>query len=189
MSRRLAAILALILIAAAIASIASGDNSGVLAIVAVAFLVAVANARVAFKPDRSLPPALPPRQPVLRLHSLRHPQPLRARSRADPGLEQRLQAGPDPRLRHPATPRRGRPRRCRLSPPYSESKVDNGALARAEGARTRDRERRTGPGRRRRRGDDPGGAARAVGGRWLVLTSGLLPAEGRIWEKCDEHTE
>lgn len=63
--RLLAGLLALILIAAATAAIADGGDNAVLAIVAGAFVAGVAAARVAFAPNRSLPPAPPPRHPVL----------------------------------------------------------------------------------------------------------------------------
>lgn len=59
------ALLALALIAGAGATLAAGDNHGALPLVAVAFVAGVFAARIAFKPDRSLPPAPPPRHPVL----------------------------------------------------------------------------------------------------------------------------
>ncbi len=63
---RLAGIaVALVLIAGAAVAIASGDNHGVLVAVGVGFVVGVFAARAAFKPERSLPPAPPPGQPVL----------------------------------------------------------------------------------------------------------------------------
>jgi diacylglycerol kinase family enzyme len=63
--RVLAGLIALGLFAGAIAALVDGDNHGLLFVVGVAFLVGVAGARVAFRPDRSLPAAPPPRHPVL----------------------------------------------------------------------------------------------------------------------------
>ncbi len=54
-----------LLLAVGIGLIVSNENAITLAIVSIAFLAAVAGARVAFKPDRSLPAAPPPRHPVL----------------------------------------------------------------------------------------------------------------------------
>ncbi len=63
---RLAGIcVAALLVGAAIGVIVSGENAVTLAIVVVAFLVAVAGARAAFRAERSLPPAGAPRHPVL----------------------------------------------------------------------------------------------------------------------------
>jgi len=56
---------AALLLALAVATTISGDNDWALAIVIVAFLAGLAGARTAFKPDRSLPRAAPPRHPVL----------------------------------------------------------------------------------------------------------------------------
>ena len=63
---RLAGIaVAALLVALATATTISGDSVWALGVVIVAFLAGVAGARIAFKPDRSLPRAEPPRQPVL----------------------------------------------------------------------------------------------------------------------------
>ncbi len=63
---RLAGIaVAALLVALATATTISGDSVWALGVVIVAFLAGVAGARIAFKPDRSLPWAEPPRQPVL----------------------------------------------------------------------------------------------------------------------------
>ncbi len=56
---------AALLIALAVGTTLSGDNGWALGVVLVAFLAGVAGARVAFKPDRTLPRAEPPRHPVL----------------------------------------------------------------------------------------------------------------------------
>jgi diacylglycerol kinase family enzyme len=63
--RMLAAAISLLLLAAAAAVIGGGDNGLLLALVVVAFLVGVAGARVAFRPNRSLSRVPPPRNPVL----------------------------------------------------------------------------------------------------------------------------
>jgi len=52
-------------IAGAIAALIDGDNHGVLIFVAVGLAVGIYGARRAFKPERSLPAARPPRHPVL----------------------------------------------------------------------------------------------------------------------------
>lgn len=52
-------------VAGAIAALVGGDNHGVLAFVVIGLAVGVYGARRAFKPDRSLPPAVPPHHPVL----------------------------------------------------------------------------------------------------------------------------
>jgi diacylglycerol kinase family enzyme len=56
---------AALLIAVAIGTTLTGDNGWALGIVLVAFLLGVGGARVAFKPNRSLPRVAPPRHPVL----------------------------------------------------------------------------------------------------------------------------
>jgi hypothetical protein len=56
---------AALLVALAAGTTISGDNGWALGIVVVAFIAGVAGARIAFKPDRSLPRATPPRHPVL----------------------------------------------------------------------------------------------------------------------------
>jgi hypothetical protein len=63
--RALAGAVALLLLALAAAVTAGGENGVVLILAAVATLAGVAGARVAFRPDRSLPRAEPPRHPVL----------------------------------------------------------------------------------------------------------------------------
>jgi diacylglycerol kinase family enzyme len=63
--RRLAASLSLALIAFALLVTIGGDNGLAWVAVAVAFAAGVSGARVAFRPDRALPRAPPPRQPVL----------------------------------------------------------------------------------------------------------------------------
>lgn len=63
--RRLAALLSLLLVAVAVATTITGRNVFALALVALAFLASIAGARRAFRPERSLPPAVPPRHPVL----------------------------------------------------------------------------------------------------------------------------
>ncbi len=63
--RWLALALAAGFVAGAIAALVEGENHGVLAFVAIGLGVGVYGARRAFKPDRSLPPAPPPRHPVL----------------------------------------------------------------------------------------------------------------------------
>jgi diacylglycerol kinase family enzyme len=57
--------LAALLVGTAIGVIVSGENAATLTIVVVAFLVAVAGARAAFRAERSLPDAQAPRNPVL----------------------------------------------------------------------------------------------------------------------------
>jgi diacylglycerol kinase family enzyme len=52
-------------VAGAIAALLEGENHGVLILVAVGLAVGVYGARRAFRPDRPLPPAAPPRHPVL----------------------------------------------------------------------------------------------------------------------------
>lgn len=52
-------------VAGAVAALLDGDNHGVLIFVAGGLAVGVFGARRAFKPERSLPPAEPPRHPVL----------------------------------------------------------------------------------------------------------------------------
>lgn len=64
-ARLIASLVALALIVGAIGALLDGDNHGLLFVVGIAFLVGVGGARVAFRPDRSLPPAAPPRHPVL----------------------------------------------------------------------------------------------------------------------------
>jgi diacylglycerol kinase family enzyme len=64
-ARLIASLVALALFIGAIAALLAGDNHGLLFVVGIAFLVGVAGARVAFRPDRSLPAAAPPRHPVL----------------------------------------------------------------------------------------------------------------------------
>jgi diacylglycerol kinase family enzyme len=65
-SRRwLAAALSLALIVMALVVTIGGDNGLAWVAVTVAFATGVAGARVAFRPDRSLPRATPPRRPVL----------------------------------------------------------------------------------------------------------------------------
>jgi diacylglycerol kinase family enzyme len=59
------AVVALVLIAGAVATLAAGDNHGVLPLVGIAFLIGIFAARAAFKPSRSLPSVPPPRHPVL----------------------------------------------------------------------------------------------------------------------------
>jgi diacylglycerol kinase family enzyme len=56
---------AALLIAAAIGTTLAGDNGWALGVVLVAFLLGIGGARTAFRPDRSLPRATPPRHPVL----------------------------------------------------------------------------------------------------------------------------
>jgi diacylglycerol kinase family enzyme len=56
---------AALLIGIAVGVTLSGDNGWALAVALVAFLPAVAGARVAFRPERSLPRVAPPRHPVL----------------------------------------------------------------------------------------------------------------------------
>ena len=63
--RWIALAVALGFIAGAIAALIAGDNHGMLIFVGVGFVVGVFGARRAFKPDHSLPPARPPRHPVL----------------------------------------------------------------------------------------------------------------------------
>src|SRR4249919_2470621 len=63
--RWLAAALSLVLIALALVFTIGGDNGLAWVAVAIAFGVGVAGARVAFRPDRSLPRVPPPRHPVL----------------------------------------------------------------------------------------------------------------------------
>ena len=63
--RWLAIAVALAFVIGAVLALWAGDNHGVLAFVAVGFAVGVYGARRAFKPDRSLPPAPPPRHPVV----------------------------------------------------------------------------------------------------------------------------
>src|SRR5690606_28134641 len=60
-----AAALALALSASAIVAVASGENHGLLPLIVVVFAVGAYGARRAFKPNRRLPPAPPPRHPVL----------------------------------------------------------------------------------------------------------------------------
>lgn len=56
---------AVVLLGAGVTLVAGGDNGAVLLLVAVAFAASVAAARVAFRPERSLPRARAPRHPVL----------------------------------------------------------------------------------------------------------------------------
>ncbi|HVO55347.1 MAG TPA: diacylglycerol kinase family protein [Solirubrobacterales bacterium] len=63
--RLLGMCVAALLVGTAIGVIVSGENAATLTIVVVAFLVAVAGARAAFRAERSLPPAPAPRHPVL----------------------------------------------------------------------------------------------------------------------------
>jgi hypothetical protein len=58
-------VIAALMVGVGVGFIVSGENAGTLTIVVVAFLLGVAGARIAFKPDRSLPRVEPPRQPVL----------------------------------------------------------------------------------------------------------------------------
>jgi diacylglycerol kinase family enzyme len=64
-ARAAATAFAMLLVAGAGVTMAAGDNHGVLVLVVVAIALGVLAARAAFKPDRSLPPAPPPRHPVL----------------------------------------------------------------------------------------------------------------------------
>jgi diacylglycerol kinase family enzyme len=64
-SRLLGALIAVVLLGGAIVTMLSSDNGIELTLVIVTFLVGVAGARVAFRPNRSLPRAQPPRHPVL----------------------------------------------------------------------------------------------------------------------------
>ena len=64
-ARLVGMVVAALLVGLGIGVILSGDNGWTLTIVIVAFLVSVAGARAAFKPERSLPPVPPPRHPVL----------------------------------------------------------------------------------------------------------------------------
>jgi Diacylglycerol kinase catalytic domain len=66
--RWLAIVVGLLLLGAAIVLIAGGDNGPVLILVAISFAAGVAGARVAFRPERSLPRAVAPRHPVLFLN-------------------------------------------------------------------------------------------------------------------------
>jgi diacylglycerol kinase family enzyme len=63
--RLLGGLASVLLIAIAVAITITGDNAVALVLLLVAFLSAVAGARRAFRPDRSLPHAQPPRHPVL----------------------------------------------------------------------------------------------------------------------------
>jgi len=63
--RLLGSVVAVLLIGTAIAAMASGESSLMLILVAVPFAIGVAGARIAFRPDRSLPRAPAPRHPVL----------------------------------------------------------------------------------------------------------------------------
>jgi diacylglycerol kinase family enzyme len=63
--RLLGAVAALALIVAALALMVSGDNGPALIVLLGAFAGAIAGARLAFRPDRSLPRAQPPRHPIL----------------------------------------------------------------------------------------------------------------------------
>ena len=63
--RWIAVAVALGFIAGAVAALIDGDNHGVLIFVALGFAIGVFCARRAFKPDRLLPDARPPRHPVL----------------------------------------------------------------------------------------------------------------------------
>ena len=63
--RWIAIAVALGFVAGAVAALLVGDNQGVLVFVAVGLAVGVFGARRAFKPERSLPSARPPRHPVL----------------------------------------------------------------------------------------------------------------------------
>jgi hypothetical protein len=64
-SRLLGALVAAVLLGGAIATMLSSDNGIELTLVVVTFLIGVAGARMAFRPNRSLPGAQPPRHPVL----------------------------------------------------------------------------------------------------------------------------
>ena len=64
-SRWIAAAIAVGFVAGGVVALMSGDNHGVLGFVAIGFAAGVFGARRAFKPNRSLPPAPPPRHPVL----------------------------------------------------------------------------------------------------------------------------
>ncbi len=63
--RWLSLVLAVLLVGLAVAATASGGNAWALALIAIALLAGLAGARVAFRPDRALPRAEPPRRPVL----------------------------------------------------------------------------------------------------------------------------
>ena len=63
--RLLAAVVAALLLGVAVGTMLGGDNGIPLALVVVTFLIGVTGARVAFRPNRSLPRAQPPRHPVL----------------------------------------------------------------------------------------------------------------------------
>jgi diacylglycerol kinase family enzyme len=63
--RWLGAALGLGLAMTAVATTVRGENAVALALVAIAFLAGIAGARRAFRPERSLPRAQPPRHPVL----------------------------------------------------------------------------------------------------------------------------
>jgi diacylglycerol kinase family enzyme len=63
--RLVASVLAALLIGITIGVALSGNSVWALPIVVVAFLTAIGGARVSFRPHRSLPPAEPPRHPVL----------------------------------------------------------------------------------------------------------------------------
>jgi len=56
---------AVLLLGLGVTVVAGGDNGFVLILVAVAFALSIAGARVAFRPERSLPRAAAPRHPVL----------------------------------------------------------------------------------------------------------------------------
>jgi diacylglycerol kinase family enzyme len=64
-ARLFGTIAAALLLGIAVGTMLSSDNGIVLTLIVVAFLIGVAGARVAFRPDRSLPKAQPPRHPVL----------------------------------------------------------------------------------------------------------------------------
>lgn len=63
--RLLGIVAAALLLGLGIVIVAGGDNGLVLALVAVAFLAGLGGARVAFRPNRSLPRAAAPKHPVL----------------------------------------------------------------------------------------------------------------------------
>jgi diacylglycerol kinase family enzyme len=64
-ARWIAFVITIAFVVGAAVAILAGDNHGVIFLVAAGFAIGVFGARRAFKPDRSLPPAPPPRHPVL----------------------------------------------------------------------------------------------------------------------------
>jgi diacylglycerol kinase family enzyme len=65
LARLLGSGVAAVLIGGAVVAMFSGDSTAVLVLVLVTFVAGVGGARVAFRPNRSLPRAQPPRHPVL----------------------------------------------------------------------------------------------------------------------------